>query len=190
MLELKAFDAGMDLLEENYERKISPRIRRIWFEYLDENLNKAEFAEAIRHSILHNRFMPTAADLVAHIHGTKEAQALIEWQQIVKASSSASPKEQLTYLSLRARTALQAIGGIFEIGKAEEFRRDRLEKSFVTVYCQCSDKDTRMLAQESTSAPEKRQQGTSEAASMPSHIKEQMEGLKDKFAAKGNGKKC
>lgn len=178
-IDLKSFDKGLSLLEQNYERKLPDAIKAIWFEYLDKHLNNAEFAAAVKHVILHSRFMPTASELVEHVHGTKQAQAVKEWQFVLKAASGRN--EVLTYLSNRARVALQAIGGIHAVAMADEYGRNRLEKSFSTVYCQCSDKDARMLSQHSCSAPQDGAEDTNDLSPMPEHIKAQMEALSRKM---------
>lgn len=188
MLNYKKFKSGLSLLEQNYDRTLTDAIEKIWFQYLDEHLTDEEFLTAVKHVIIHSRFMPTPAELVEHIHGSKEAQALQEWQLVLKASARGGAQEQLAYLSDRGRVALQAIGGLHAVGAAEDFQRQRMEKSFVTVFCQCSTKDRKTLAQASVEAPVEVAKEVDEPAPMPEHLKVQMEALKAKFAM-SNGSK-
>lgn len=182
MLTRKMFDYGMTLLEQNYDRKLTELIGQLWFRYLDEHLSDDEFLAAVKHAILHNRFMPTASELVEHIHGGKEAKAIQEWQEILKASSRVNAKEQLTYLSDRARIALHAVGGIHAAAVADDYERRRLEKSFVTVYCQCSSKDSRALPPTSSEVATEANREPATPSPMPEYVREQLRGLGAKFA--------
>lgn len=176
MIDSKIFDNGMKLLELNYDRTLPQEIKALWLKHLNKHLNSEEFLVAVKHIILHNRFMPTASELVEHIHGSKQAQALLEWRRILEASATID-SIYLAYISTRAKVALHAIGGIRAVGLADQYQRSRMEKSFITVYCQCSEKDARMLPQKSTSAPSEASQDTEEYSPMPEHIREKLERL-------------
>lgn len=176
MIDSKVFENGMKLLELNYDRALPQEIKALWLKHLNKHLNSEEFLIACKHIILHSRFMPTASELVEHIRGSKEAQALIEWRRILEASASID-SIHLAYLSTRAKVALHAIGGIRAVGLADEYKRSRMEKSFITVYCQCSDKDAHMLPQKSTSATPETPEDTEEYVPMPEHIREKLERL-------------
>lgn len=189
MLSEKVFNYGIDLLEQNHDRKLPPAIKLIWREYLDENLADSEFVSAVKHSILHSRFMPTASDLVEHIHGGREAKAIQEWQSILQASGKVEGEELLAYLSIRGKVALQAIGGLHKVGLAEEYQRQRMEKNFVTVYCQCSSKDSKVLPQSSSIDSVQAKNEDEQPCPMPEHVRQQLEQLGAKFAMnKGGGK--
>jgi hypothetical protein len=154
MLTLEMFDYGIDLLQQNYDRQLTEPIKQIWLSYLDENLTDEEFVEAVKHSILHSRFMPTAGDLVDHIHGGKETKGLQEWASILDAAGRDDAQERLVYLSDRASIALKAIGGVRVVGLADGFERPRLEKKFISIYCQCSSEDRKALAQSAQTSAE------------------------------------
>lgn len=147
MLSKNAFDYGLDLLNQNYDRQLTDDIKEIWRSHLDENLNDEEFLGAVRHAIIHSRFMPTVGSLVDQIRGDKEVKALQEWGMIVDAVAKGNVEERLAYLSDRARIALKGIGGVEAIGWANSVDRQRLEKKFVSIYCQCSSEDRKALAQ-------------------------------------------
>lgn len=147
MLTQEGFDYGLDLLHQNYDRQLTDDIKDIWRDYLDENLNDKEFLGAVRHAIIHSRFMPTVGELVGYIHGEKEVKALQEWALIVDAAGRGDSEERLAYLTERSKIALKAIGGIQSVGLANAFDLSRLEKKFISVYCQCSSEDRKALAQ-------------------------------------------
>ncbi len=188
-ISIKAFDQGLKLLEMNYERELPEPIKNIWFQHLDQHLTDEEFLSAVKHLILNNRFMPTANELVEQAHGTKEVRATEEWQMVIKAAQqwhsmgiSERGSEALAYLSDRAKTALQAVGGIHAIAVADSYRLGHLERSFTRVYCQSRKTDARMLPQEQHKSTQKPQEGTETYAPMPEHIKKQMEALNARWS--------
>lgn len=178
----KIFNYGIDLLEQNYDRKLPSPIKLIWREYLSEYLIDAEFVDAVKYVILHSRFMPTPSELVEHIHGSKEVQAIQEWQLALQISRDGGTE---VYLSERGKIALKAIGGLHQLGLADEYTRQHKEKSFIKVFCQCSVKDTRMLPQSSTSAT--REDRPSESSPMPEEVRAKFEALKAKMTMNGKG---
>jgi hypothetical protein len=185
VIEQKIFDYGIELLDSYFGKKLNEAVQGIWFEYLDEKLTSEEFLAAVKNSLLRSRFMPTASELVEFIHGSKEAKALQEWQSVLLAASRGD-ESQLAYISQRGRVALHAIGGLKTVGLAEEYRRSQLEKSFITVYCQCADKDAASLPP-SVSQPTVTRTNE-DYAPMPGYLKQQMEQLKTKISMNGNGK--
>jgi hypothetical protein len=188
MLDENRFKSGISLLEQNYDRNLTEAIRRIWFQYLNEHLNDEEFLTAVKYIILHSRFMPTASELVDHIYGSKEARGIQEWQTILTASGKHEKERQesLAYLSDRARVALRALGGInalnLAISHAQNalIEQQRMEKKFITVYCQCSTQDRNILAQAPVAAPVEVKEEVGEPAPMPDFFKKQLEKLATK----------
>lgn len=152
MLSQETFEYGLDLLSQNYDRQLTEDIKDIWRSHLDENLNDKEFLGAVRHAIIHSRFMPTVGSLVDQIRGDKEVKALQEWGFVVDAAGKGNAKELLVYLTDRAKIALDAIGGVEAVGLANTFDRQRLEKKFVSIYTQCSSEDRKALAQSAQQA--------------------------------------
>lgn len=191
MLSDQVFNPAIKLLQESFprdkEKLSSQSVLALWRSYFSEELTEQEFLTAVRYVCLNFDFLPAPARFVEYIHGGNEAKALQEWQMVLKASARGD-QEQLAYLSDRGRVALQAIGGLHAVGAAEDFQRQRMEKSFVTVFCQCSTKDRKTLAQASVEAPVEVAKGGDEPAPMPEHLKAQMEALKTKFAM-SNGSK-
>lgn len=146
MLEESLVNGHLSLLAEYYKQDISPPIAKIFYRYLAENLNEAEFLEAIQlviETMPPKKGMPSPVEIVELIRGSKQAKAYEEWQIIVKASA-ANDVDQLAYLSTRGHVALNAIGGLGAVAY-HEGSLNWLQKDFVTVYCQCSDKDVHIL---------------------------------------------
>ncbi|WP_193200882.1 hypothetical protein [Nostoc sp. MG11] len=189
MIEQQVFDYGMNLLNCYFNKVLDDTIKGIWLEYLSSELTGEEFLQAVKNALLHSRFMPTAGELVGFIHGSKESKALMEWQVILKASTNCQDSSGIAYISTRARVALQAVGGLRTVGMAEEFRRNHMEKQFITVYCQCSDKDAKALPQTSSAPVEEPRHEATEAVPPPAHIREQMAVLKTKLSMNGNKSK-
>jgi|GEM_PF-2456236 hypothetical protein len=196
----KVYEKMFDLLEMNYGKTLASPIKHIWKDFLDQELSDEEFTEAVRHAILHSRFMPTAGELVDYINGGKESKAIAEWQTILTAAASnhQHSTELLTYSSLRCRVALQSIGGLNAVAIAEsDYQRSILQKQFITVFCQCSDKDTKVLPQASSQpshcvaevssvvarGSRNNASTTPETASpMPNYVKQKLDALKAKIS--------
>lgn len=188
MITTQEFDYGMALLSSHFGKELSPGVKVIWQEYLDAELTSSEFMAAVKNSVLHSRFMPTAGELVEFIQGGKEAKAIQEWQIIISAakSNTEQSKQLLSYLSMRSTIGLRAIGGISVIANAEsEKERSYLQKQFVTVYCQCSDKDIKVLPQvPGTETQQQKEEPVSEP--IPEHLKKQMDDLISKMGKRGS----
>ncbi len=191
MISQQAFDSCMILLMKHFEKQLDPTILEIWKDELDQHLTDDEFREAGRQLILYfeQRYrghFPTAKQLLNVINSSKEVKSLQEWQLVLQAASR-QDESQLAYISQRGHLALHAIGGLQAVGLAEEYRRNQLEKSFVAIYCQCADKDSKALPP-SVSQP---QNVTTEAefVPMPEHVKQQMEDLKARISMNGSSKR-
>lgn len=189
MISQEVFDDCMILLMKHFEKQLDPTVLDAWKDELDQHLTDDEFAEAGRQLILYfeQRYkghFPTIKQLLDVINGHKEAKALQEWQSVILAASRGD-ESQLAYISQRGRVALHAIGGLRTVEMAEEYRRNQLEKSFITVYCQCADKDAASLPPSVSQPTVARNE---DYAPMPEHFKQQMEELKTKISMNGNGK--
>ncbi|MBE9036021.1 hypothetical protein [aff. Roholtiella sp. LEGE 12411] len=182
MIEKNIFDYGMNLLDSHFNKKLDDTVKGIWFEYLNDELMGEEFLAAVKNALLHSRFMPTAGELVEFIYGGKEKRALQDWQVILRASTNSQDYKGIAYISTRARVALQAVGGLRAVGMAEEFRRNHMEKQFITVYCQCSDKDAKALPQTSSAPQPEPINENSEPVPPPAHIRFEMAALKAKLS--------
>lgn len=130
MIDLDVFTTGLQLLGSYYNRKLADEIIQLWYDYLKSRLTNDEFNEAVSYAILHQRFFPTASELVEFINGGKELQAYSEWQLILTAAAGRSIPE----LSQNAIACLRAIGNINAVGQANEYQRDNLQKQFVSLY--------------------------------------------------------
>jgi hypothetical protein len=187
--EQSIFKYGFELLEKRYPKEtLHEDIKALYLQHFMENLTSAEFLEAVKHSILNSRFMPTAADLVEYVKGGKEAKAIQEWRDILTASSRTDDLSQLTYVSARAQVALRAIGGLRAVAIADNRDRQRMEKSFIMVYCQCSSKDTQSLPQSISNPSQQDTEIPLEPSPMPDSVKAKLQELKGKYAMNGNRK--
>jgi hypothetical protein len=176
---------GLMLLSKHFGRELLPLVLTMWSEYLSDELSNAEFQSAVKHAILHSRFMPTAGELVDFINGGKESKAIAEWQTVLAAAAADTEraKELLAYASMRCQTALQAIGGLNPVAIAEtDYQRGVLQKQFTTVYCQCPDKDMKVLPQASSQPTRNASKQPQDYSPIPKHVKEQMEALKAKMS--------
>lgn len=183
MISAKTFESAIAILQEYFGKQIQPVAAiLVWRDYLSENLDDEELKQAVKTAIIECKFMPSPKELVEFVNGGKEAKAMQEWQAILR---SAATNTQPSYLSNRGVVALQAVGGLRAIAIAEDSRRNQLERSFVTVYCQCSDKDARSLPQAQPMPPQAKEEV--EASPVPEQLKRQMEELKAKMAMNKGG---
>ncbi|NEP61043.1 MAG: hypothetical protein F6K31_29355 [Symploca sp. SIO2G7] len=131
MLTDRVFDYGLQLLADRGWGELAPSIKTVWRKYFDANLDDREFSTAINHAIIHCYRLPTAAELVEFAKGPLETQALHEWQRIVQAATNAQQPE----VSDRALSVLAIIGGLDEVGYADQFQTRQLQQKFVKAYC-------------------------------------------------------
>ncbi|HLP91432.1 MAG TPA: hypothetical protein VK184_22970 [Nostocaceae cyanobacterium] len=146
----------------------------IWYEYLSKELNDEEWEKVVKDAMITCRFMPVPIEMVEKINSGKEVKARMDWQYIRKAAASDNPMEKLVYLSGRAKTALYCIGGISAVAQAESYQLTQLEKTFVAVYTQSTDKDVKALPPVSMSKAEKKI-SAEEFVPPPPHVKAQLE---------------
>lgn len=175
MISDDVFKRGISLLQKHFEWEIDADILAVWRTYLNSELNDAEFMQAAMHTVLHVpfRFRTTAGELVEIVKGKKEATAIQEWRAVLDASGHSDAQERLCYLSDRGKVALQAIGGVYGLGRTEERERQRLEKQFISVHVQCSKQDIRTLPPVTVSVqPEK--VPAPEPVPCPAEIKERI----------------
>jgi hypothetical protein len=182
MIDQKVLTTKLLLIAKHFQKDLLPEVMSVWAEYLNAELNTDEFEQAVKEVILHSRFFPTAGEFVEKIKGNKEAQAIREWQSVVTAA--AGREEAIAYLSTRGKVALQAIGGLRAIALAEDRLREKLEKNFIAVHCQCSDKDARSLPPSPSPMPTVERE---ESAPIPDHVKAKMDDLMQKMSIK-NGR--
>ena len=143
MLEESNFHSYIKPIAEHYRHELSLPIAKIYYQHLSENLNDAEFMEALKKMAIQfpvRMGLPSPQEIVEIILGSKQAMALQEWQMIVEAARQNSNYEALTYLSSRAHIALAAIGGL-RVVAYHEGPLNWLQKSFTQVYCECSADD-------------------------------------------------
>ncbi|PHJ59619.1 hypothetical protein VF14_32635 [Nostoc linckia z18] len=143
MIDDAKFKRGIALLQQHFNRTLSDDAIAIWREFLDDNLSDEDFTQAIKEAVLSCEFFPTAKKLVEFAIGALEVAAIQQWQIIVTAASTVSEtwiKELLGSLSERSRASLQAIGGLQAVAMTDDWSLRKLEKQFITVYCQSPSK--------------------------------------------------
>lgn len=172
----------LDMIGRYYKDPIDAEALLYWQDYLNEQLTEDEFLEAVKLAIIHHYRRPTPAQLVELVQGGKQSKALQEWQQVLVASAR-NDEALLSYASPRTRVALHAVGGLRVVGLADDYKRSHLERQFVDVYCQCSDKDARALPQSSTHSQQKQVKSEPIAEPMPEHVRQKMEAFKRNFGA-------
>lgn len=148
MLEEQKFKQYFELIANHYKHEVSPPILKIYYEHLSENLTEEEFMQAMKQSVVKFPFykgLPSAGQFVELILGSRESKALEEWQIILQASSR-NDSESLAYLSNRGHIALSGIGGL-NIVAFHEGSLQWIQKDFIQLYCQCSDRDVKVLKQ-------------------------------------------
>jgi hypothetical protein len=178
MIDQKVLTTKLLLIAKHFQKDLLPEVMSVWAEYLNAELTTDEFEQAVKEVILHSRFFPTAGEFVEKIKGNKEAQAIREWQSVVTAA--AGREEAIAYLSTRGKVALQAVGGLRVIALSEERPREKLEKNFIAVYCQCSDNDARSLPPATSEKAEAKEEFV--ISPPPESLKRRMEELKNKMS--------
>lgn len=179
MIDPIVFKNKLTIISNHFDRKLQPEVITVWLKYLNNELTTQEFEEASDQILISSRFFPTAQDFVEKVKGAKEARAAQEWQQILTAAAR-NDQEAIVYLSNRAKVALRVIGGLNEVGYADDNKRGRLEKNFTTVYCQYADKDANTLPPAQPKPKQKEQPTEFEVVPIPPDLKARMDALAQK----------
>jgi len=138
MITQAKFENGMALLQTHFNRELCPSVIAIWSEYLNEHLDDDSFTLAVKEAIIGLDFFPSAKKLVEFATATKEVTAIADWQIILSAARTSNEQWQqqiLQPLKERSRIALAVIGGLSSIALADDWQLGKMEKQFITVYC-------------------------------------------------------
>lgn len=133
MIDTQVFSSGITLLCNHYDRRLQPEVMRIWKEHLDSALTTEQFQQAVKTTLLDNRFFPTAKELVEAVKGNSEAQALQEWDRCLEGSSRAD-RSVVDTLTPAGKFALKAIGGITALGQVETSDIKWTRKEFISAW--------------------------------------------------------
>ncbi|MBE9053545.1 hypothetical protein IQ243_24695 [Nostocales cyanobacterium LEGE 11386] len=147
MITPSKLEKGITLLQTHFNRELCPQAIAIWSEYLNEHLDDETFTLAVKQAILSLDFFPNAKRLVEFATPSKEVQAIANWQNIIAAAKTSNEQWQqeiLQSLAQQAHIALTAIGGLQTVALADEWQLNKLEKKFVTIYCE-SPSDVKFL---------------------------------------------
>jgi hypothetical protein len=139
MITQTKFDKGIALLQTHFNRELCPQAIAIWSEHLNEHLNDEEFTLAVKLAIVGLDFFPNAKKLVEFATASNEVAAIADWQIILAAAKTSNEQwlaEILQSLKGRAHVALAALGGLKPIALSDEWQLNKLEKKFVTIYCE------------------------------------------------------
>jgi hypothetical protein len=139
MISDDVFLDGISILKDHFGKALHERVIPIWSEYLNEHLDDEAFNNAIKLAIIGLDFFPNAKKLVEFATASSEVQAMADWQIILAAAKTSNElwqQEILQSLKGRAHLALAALGGLQPIALADEWQLNKLEKKFVTIYCE------------------------------------------------------
>ena len=148
MIEQSLFLERFEEIAVHFGYEVTEPIAKIYYEHLSENLTTEEFIQAAQRSMVEfpvRRQLPSPKEIVELILGSRESHALEEWQIILQAASR-NDSEALTYLSNRGHIALSGIGGL-NVVAFHEGSLQWIQKDFIQLYCQCSDRDVKVLKQ-------------------------------------------
>lgn len=148
MIDESLFDERFAVIAAHFGYNITTPVAKIYYNHLNENLTTDEFIEATQRTMVEfpvRRQLPSPKEIVELIKGSLESKALQEWQTILQAASR-NDSESLAYLSNRGHIALSAIGGL-NVVAYHEGSLQWIQKDFIQVYCQCSDRDVKVLKQ-------------------------------------------
>jgi hypothetical protein len=123
---IETFNHAWALLNSRFSNNCNQEIALMYFDYLGEKLNNAQFAEAIRLVCLKNRYFPTADEIVERFFGSVAEQAEKAWEAIYMGAQRGQRPE----LSETALKALQNIGGFRAIELASERELSHLRRQF------------------------------------------------------------
>jgi hypothetical protein len=141
MLSIEAFEAGRSALEMQWPKEAiklsNPIIKKVWISAAKQ-LTDEQWLDAVGIAIARCEFMPPVEKLIEFVKPSKEAQAIQDWATITQIVPLPIPeaREKLLQLSLEARTALQAIGGLGSVKFADPRELPKLEKQFISVHTQ------------------------------------------------------
>ncbi len=186
MISKQAFDHAMILLEAKYKEEIHPVIKQEYFIHFSEELTDKELALGVRHCIRYDRFMPTSGRIIEAVKGSLESKATQEWVILVKLAANPQRNQNKLpgFVSSRALAALQGIGGIYVLGRADSYDLNRLERSFKTIYIQSNNSDLKILEQQATrkkSSSEKEGYLGDQVSEMPETLKQEINKLVEQF---------
>ncbi|MBD2364664.1 hypothetical protein H6G36_26410 [Anabaena minutissima FACHB-250] len=159
MITQEKFDKGIALLQTHFNRELCKSAIAIWSEYLNEHLDDESFTIAVKQAILSLDFFPNAKRLVEFAFASKEVRAIADWQIVIAAAKTGNEEYQkqiLQSLTPQGHATLAYVGGIEVIALANDWKLDKLEKKFVSVYCD-SPTGVRFLPPAPTSSNESSQ---------------------------------
>ena len=129
--------AAISLLEMHprWNKSLPDAIRIIMAEAVPNYFDSIEdFIAAVKISINEDAFFPNLLELQSKISGGRKAEAMTEWQRVLKLSQGNLDLVDLSGLSPRTWVALTSVGGIRKLGNTNEDLLSHVEKQFRDYY--------------------------------------------------------
>jgi hypothetical protein len=131
MVDDRTFREWMDILGRHF-KPLDPAVEKIYYDYLSSLMDSETFAEACRHVLISERFMPSAEAIAAKVLQTSEDFATQEWQQVLAACRSGDRPQ----ISNVGREALRAAGGYSALSGAGTVQQFQMSQTFFAYYKQ------------------------------------------------------
>jgi hypothetical protein len=107
----------------------------MWKEYLDERLTTEQFQQAVKKVIIESRAFPTAKELAEAIKGDADSEALLAWDECVRAILRSDDEFFHSFpLDSSIRFAVRSVGGRNSIALTQEDDLRWLKKEFTRAY--------------------------------------------------------
>lgn len=132
MIDATVFTREMALICERFDRRMSKPVMTRYYETLSARLDTIQFELAARRVFDEETFFPSPQAFLSKLGDSVEASAEEEWTLALKGASQGRLPDGL---SNAGAYALQAIGGLARLGRANEsYEVPRLKKAFLNAY--------------------------------------------------------
>ena len=129
--------AAISLLEMHprWNKTLPDAVRIIMAEGVPSYFDSiGDFITAVKISINEDAFFPNLLELQSKISGGRKAEAMTEWQRVLKLSQGNLDLVDLSGLSPRTKAALASVGGIRKLGNTDEDSLPHFENRFRDYY--------------------------------------------------------
>jgi hypothetical protein len=126
------FEAIMQEFFLHFNRTATKLTCTIWFNYLSEYLDEKELLKAVSLSLVEDRILPTAKELMEKINGKNSDISEKCWLEIVNlAKSYSSTSDIYNLIPLASFYSLQKVGGISKIANSDKWELKDLRELFL-----------------------------------------------------------
>lgn len=128
-----------------YGKATSPFAMRVWWEACKPFDLAAVSAAMTRHATdpKHGHFAPMPADVIRQLRGDADDAALLAWGEVLRVARAGG--SGVTELPVATQQALQELGGIAVVQRAEEGENGFLQRRFVDAFQACRRRDDAAL---------------------------------------------